>query len=106
MAPAANACERFCRALGIQNLTLVSEQAEPDGHFPTCPYPNPEIREAMAARTRATASVCAPIFSSAPTPTATAAAWPCQDGKGSYRLLTGNEVGVLLLDFICQHAAI
>ena len=39
--------ERICRALGIRNFTLVSEQAKPDGHFPTCPYPNPEIREAM-----------------------------------------------------------
>ena len=39
---------RTLRESGYENVTVVKEQEQPDGHFPTCPYPNPEIREAMA----------------------------------------------------------
>lgn len=93
--------ERLCRSLGIQNLTLVSEQAAPDGHFPTCPYPNPEIREAMALGL----SYCErlrPDLLIGTDPDCDRCGVAVPDGKGSYRLLAGNEVGVLLLDFICQ----
>ena len=93
--------ERICRALGIRNFTLVSEQAKPDGHFPTCPYPNPEIREAMALGL----SYCErlrPDLLIGTDPDCDRCGVAVPDGKGSYRLLTGNEVGVLLLDFICQ----
>ena len=38
---------KLTQKLGIRNMTIVPEQEQPDGHFPTCPYPNPEIREAM-----------------------------------------------------------
>ena len=83
------------------NFTLVSEQAKPDGHFPTCPYPNPEIREAMALGL----SYCErlrPDLLIGTDPDCDRCGVAVPDGKGSYRLLTGNEVGVLLLDFICQ----
>ncbi len=93
--------ERICRALGIRNFTLVSEQAKPDGHFPTCPYPNPEIREAMALGL----SYCErlrPDLLIGTDPDCDRCGVAVPDGKDSYRLLTGNEVGVLLLDFICQ----
>ncbi len=93
--------ERICRALGIRNFTLVSEQAKPDGHFPTCPYPNPEIREAMALGL----SYCErlrPDLLIGTDPDCDRCGVAVPDGKGSYRLLTGNEVGVLLLDFICR----
>ena len=93
--------ERICRALGIRNFTLVSEQAKPDGHFPTCPYPNPEIREAMALGL----SYCErlrPDLLIGTDPDCDRCGVAVPSGKGSYRLLTGNEVGVLLLDFICQ----
>ena len=38
---------KLTQKLGIRNMTIVKEQEQPDGHFPTCPYPNPEIRQAM-----------------------------------------------------------
>ena len=92
--------ERICRALGIRNFTLVSEQAKPDGHFPTCPYPNPEIREAMALGL----SYCERLrpdllIGTDPDCDRMGAAVP--DGE-DYRLLTGNEMGVLLLDYLCR----
>ena len=39
---------RTLQEMGYTNITVVKEQEQPDGHFPTCPYPNPEIKEAMA----------------------------------------------------------
>ena len=76
-------------------------EAKPDGHFPTCPYPNPEIREAMALGL----SYCErlrPDLLIGTDPDCDRCGVAVPDGKGSYRLLTGNEVGVLLLDFICR----
>ena len=92
---------RLFRSLGIQTVTLVSEQAEPDGHFPTCPYPNPEIQEAMALGL----SYCErlrPDLLIGTDPDCDRCGVAVPDGSGAYRLLTGNEVGVLLLDFICR----
>ena len=93
--------ERICRALGIRNFTLVSEQAKPDGHFPTCPYPNPEIREAMALGL----SYCErlrPDLLIGTDPDCDRCGTAVPDGKGGYRLISGNEMGVILLDFICR----
>ena len=66
--------EKLLGRLGVGRLTLVEAQKDPDGHFPTCPYPNPEIPEAMALGL----ACCGRV------------------------LLTGNEVGVLLLDYLCR----
>lgn len=44
---------RVLKETGFTNITVVKEQEEPDGNFPTCPYPNPEIREAMELGLRA-----------------------------------------------------
>lgn len=74
--------KKLTQKLGIRNMTIVKEQEQPDGHFPTCPYPNPEIRRPWSwAFSTATAST--PIFSSAPTPTATAAAPPCRTERAA-----------------------
>ena len=87
--------------LGIQNMTVVPEQEKPDGHFPTCPYPNPEIREAMQKGLELSDRVQPDILiGTDPDCDRCGAAVP--DGKGGYRLISGNEMGVILLDFICR----
>lgn len=53
--------KKLTQKLGIRNMTIVKEQEQPDGHFPTCPYPNPEIRQAMELDCN-TATVSAPTF--------------------------------------------
>ena len=89
------------RKLGIQNMTIVPEQEHPDGHFPTCPYPNPEIREAMQKGLELCDKVKPDILiGTDPDCDRCGAAVP--DGKGGYRLISGNEMGVILLDFICR----
>ncbi len=87
--------------LGIKNMTVVPEQEKPDGHFPTCPYPNPEIREAMQKGLELCDKVKPDILiGTDPDCDRCGAAVP--DGKGGYRLISGNEMGVILLDFICR----
>ena len=83
------------------NVTVVPEQEKPDGDFPTCPYPNPEIREAMETSLRLCDTVHPDLMlGTDPDCDRMGAAVP--DGKGGYRLITGNEMGVLLLDYICR----
>jgi len=91
---------RALREAGFTNITLVKEQAEPDGNFPTCPYPNPEIRAAMELGLRTCAETGADLLL-ATDPDCDRCGIAVRDG-GEYRLLTGNEVGLLLLDYICS----
>lgn len=87
--------------MGVTALTVVPEQEAPDGNFPTCPYPNPEIREAMEAGLRLCGQVRPDLLlGTDPDCDRMGAAVP--DGKGSYRLISGNEMGVLLLDYLCR----
>ena len=87
--------------IGITDITVVPEQKEPDGHFPTCPYPNPEIREALAlGLTLAEQTGADLMLATDPDADRVGIAVRCKDG--SYELLSGNEVGVLLLDYICK----
>ena len=91
---------KILRRIGVTDVTLVPEQAWPDGSFPTCPYPNPEERAALerglalARETRADL-----LLGTDPDCDRMGAAVP--DGE-DYRLLTGNEMGVLLLDYIAR----
>ena len=85
---------------GFTNITLVEEQKNPDGRFPTCPYPNPEIQEAMGLGLEYCKRVGAELLL-ATDPDADRCGIAVRDGK-EYRLLTGNEVGLLLLDFGCS----
>ena len=85
---------------GFSNITVVEEQRWPDGNFPTCPYPNPEIREAMELGLQYCETTGADLLL-ATDPDADRCGIAVRDG-GGYRLLTGNEVGLLLLDYICS----
>ena len=80
--------------IGITDITIVPEQQYPDGNFPTCPYPNPEIREALAlGLALAEKSGADLMLATDPDADRVGIAVRCKDG--SYQLLSGNEVGVL-----------
>ena len=91
---------RILERIGIEDVVVVPEQAEPDGNFPTCPYPNPEIREALQKGLELCEDVH-PDLLLATDPDADRVGIAVPHG-GEYVLLTGNEVGVLLLDFACR----
>ena len=79
--------------IGITDITIVPEQQYPDGNFPTCPYPNPEIREALAlGLALAEKSGADLMLATDPDADRVGIAVRCKDG--SYQLLSGNEVGV------------
>jgi len=91
---------RCLKEHGFTNITLVEEQKNPDGHFPTCPYPNPEIREALEVGlcwARETGSDL--LLATDPDCDRVGVAVRTEEG---YQLITGNQMGVLLLDFICK----
>ena len=91
---------RVLADIGITDITIVPEQKDPDGNFPTCPYPNPEIFEALRLGLElAEKSGADLMLATDPDADRVGIAVRCKDG--SYQLLTGNEVGVLLLDYIC-----
>ena len=85
---------------GYTNITVVEEQRKPDGNFPTCPYPNPEIREAMTIGLDYCARVGADLLL-ATDPDADRCGIAVKT-DGGYQLLSGNEVGLLMLDFVCS----
>lgn len=92
---------RVLRDIGIDDITIVPEQQYPDGNFPTCPYPNPEIFEALRLGLElAKKSGADLMLATDPDADRVGIAIKCPDG--SYELVSGNEVGVLLLDYICQ----
>ena len=88
---------------GFANVTVVAEQEQPDGRFPTCPYPNPEVREAMELGLEYCRRLNADLLL-ATDPDCDRCGIAVRDGE-EYRLLTGNETGLLLLDFICAQRA-
>ena len=86
--------------IGIDDITIVPEQQYPDGNFPTCPYPNPEIFEALRLGLElAEKSGADLMLATDPDADRVGIAIKCPDG--TYELVSGNEVGVLLLDYIC-----
>ncbi|MCI8811198.1 MAG: phospho-sugar mutase [Oscillibacter sp.] len=93
--------KKLLEKMGIKDLTVVPQQEKPDGNFPTCPYPNPEIREAMETGLRLCGAVHPDLLlGTDPDCDRMGAAVP--DGKGGYRLITGNEMGILLFDYLCR----
>ena len=91
---------RVLNDIGITDITIVPEQKNPDGNFPTCPYPNPEIFEALRLGLELAEKQNADLMlATDPDADRVGIAVRCKDG--SYELLSGNEVGVLLLDYIC-----
>ena len=92
---------RVLHDIGIDDITIVPEQQYPDGRFPTCPYPNPEIFEALKLGLELAEKNGADLMlATDPDADRVGIAIRCPDG--SYELVSGNEVGVLLLDYICQ----
>ena len=91
---------RVLKEAGYTNVSVVAEQEQPDGNFPTCPYPNPEIREAMELGLKTAKEKNADLLI-ATDPDCDRVGIAVGDDQGGYRLLTGNETGVLLLDYIC-----
>lgn len=92
---------RTLSEMGYTNITLVEEQRLPDGNFPTCPYPNPEIKEAMALGMEYAKKNNADLLL-ATDPDCDRVGIAVKDSNGEYQLLSGNEVGLLLLDYICS----
>ncbi len=91
---------RILERVGVTDVTIVPEQAEPDGNFPTCPYPNPETRAALE-RGLALCEEVEPDLLIATDPDADRVGIAVPH-EGAYELLTGNEVGVLLIDYLCR----
>lgn len=79
----------------------MEEQRNPDGNFPTCPFPNPEIKEALQLGLQYCKKTGADLML-ATDPDCDRVGIAVKDNKGEYQLLTGNEVGMLLLDYICS----
>ena len=91
---------RILNDIGIDDITIVPEQKYPDGNFPTCPYPNPEIFEALRLGLELAVKEGADLMlATDPDADRVGIAMKCPDG--SYELVSGNEVGALLLDYIC-----
>ena len=91
---------RVLNDIGITDVTIVPEQKYPDGNFPTCPYPNPEIFEALRLGLELAKKEGADLMlATDPDADRVGIAMKCPDG--SYELVSGNEVGALLLDYIC-----
>lgn len=94
---------RILERVGIKNVTVVPEQANPDGNFPTCPYPNPEFREALEKGLELCDKVHPDLMlATDPDADRMGVAVP---HDGDYKLLTGNEMGILLVDWLtCMKA--
>ncbi|MBR0512280.1 MAG: phospho-sugar mutase [Ruminococcus sp.] len=89
------------KRIGITDVTVVKEQEEPDGNFTTCPYPNPEIREALQVGLSYCDKV-KPDLLLATDPDCDRVGIAVPDGNGGYALFSGNEVGAMLLEYICS----
>lgn len=92
---------RTLKEMGYTNITVVAEQEQPDGNFPTCPYPNPEIKEAMELGIEYAKKCNADLFL-ATDPDCDRVGIAVKNKTGEYELLTGNQTGMLLLDYICS----
>ena len=87
--------------MGIDTVAVVPEQENPDGNFPTCPYPNPEIRQALEKGIELCEKLSYDMLL-ATDPDADRVGIAVKH-EGKYVLLTGNEVGALLLDYIARN---
>ena len=93
---------RIFKEIGVEDVSIVKEQEMPDGNFTTCPYPNPEIKEALAKGLE----LCEkeqPDLLLATDPDADRVGIAVKDYDGSYRLITGNENGIMLTDYILSN---
>ena len=88
------------KEIGVKNLNIVREQYEPYGNFPTCPYPNPEKKEALSLGLKYAAEADSDLFI-ATDPDADRVGVAVKHG-GGYVILTGNEMGLCLLSYLLE----
>lgn len=87
--------------VGVKDVHIVKSQELPDGNFPTCPYPNPEIKEALAEGLKLCEEV-KPDLLLATDPDSDRVGIAIPDGDG-YKLVSGNETGIMLTDYILSN---
>ena len=92
---------RVLKEMGYFNVHLMKEQEQPDGTFPTCPYPNPEVPQAMDLGIALAGRLKGELLL-ATDPDCDRVGIAVKDGKGGYQRLSANETGLLLLDYICS----
>ncbi len=92
---------RTLREMGFTNITVVKEQELPNGYFPTCPYPNPEIHQAMELGMEYAKKNNADLLL-ATDPDCDRVGIAVKNSKGEYQLMTGNETFMVMFDYICE----
>lgn len=85
--------------IGVKKVTVVPQQENPDGNFPTCPFPNPEIKQAFECALELAKSV-KPDLLLATDPDCDRVGIAVNDSNGEYQLMSGNEVGAMLLNYL------
>lgn len=90
---------KILKRIGIDEVYVVPEQEYPDGNFPTCPFPNPEIKQAFECALKMTDEIKADILL-ATDPDCDRVGIAIPDKNGEYVLMSGNEVGAMLLNYI------
>ena len=85
--------------IGVKDVTVVPEQEMPDGNFPTCPFPNPEIKQAFECALKM-AQTIKPDLLLATDPDCDRVGIAVKDHDGEYKLMSGNEVGAMMLNYL------
>lgn len=90
--------------IGVKDVYVVPEQELPDGNFPTCPFPNPEIRQSFECALKMAEEI-QPDLLLATDPDCDRVGIAVQDGNGEYKLMSGNEVGAMMLNYLLSQKA-
>lgn len=90
---------KILNRIGVKSITVVPEQELPDGNFPTCPFPNPEIKQAFECALKLAQDV-KPDILLATDPDCDRVGIAVRDADGEYKLMSGNEVGAMLLNYL------
>ncbi len=85
--------------IGVKDVYVVPEQETPDGNFPTCPFPNPEIKQAFECALKMAEDI-QPDLLLATDPDCDRVGIAVKDGNGGYKLMSGNEVGAMMLNYL------
>lgn len=90
---------KILNMIGVKNVFVVPEQEHPDGSFPTCPFPNPEIKQAFECALKSAEKINPDILL-ATDPDCDRVGIAVRDKSGEYQLMSGNEVGSMLLNYV------
>lgn len=90
--------------IGVKEVYVVPEQELPDGNFPTCPFPNPEIRQSFECALKMAEKI-QPDLLLATDPDCDRVGIAVKDGNGGYKLMSGNEVGAMMLNYLLSQKA-